>query len=273
VDSAVTGAGSGTIDVAVCELPAELSPGSSEWTSFRDAVAREAPDLLLLNEMPFGPWISSRAEFDETTWQDSLRCHAEGLARIDELGAGAVAGSRPHSLSGRRVNQAFVWARGMELRVGHTKQYFPNEEGYYEARWFEAGPRHFAPTTAVGLSVAFLICTELMFNEHARQCGRAGADILLVPRAVGGESIRRWLVAARMAAIVSGAYVLSSNRAGGDSRGQVFGGNGWIIDPFGDVVALTSASAPLAVHRIDLSAVRKAKAEYPCYVKETPAQD
>jgi N-carbamoylputrescine amidase len=255
--------------VAVCELPAELSPGSAEWTSFCDAGAREAPDLLLLNEMPFGSWISAGAEFDETAWKDSVRCHADGLARLQELGAKAVAGSRPNLLAGRRVNEAFVWTRETGLRGVHTKQYFPDEEGYYEARWFEAGPRHFAPTEVGGLSVAFLICTEVMFNEHARHLGRAGADVLLVPRAVGGETLDRWFVAMRMAAIVSGAYVLSSNRAGTDSRGQVFGGNGWIIDPFGDVVAATSPAAPLAVHGIDLAAVRKAKAEYPCYVEES----
>jgi N-carbamoylputrescine amidase len=258
----------GSFDVAVSELPAELLAGSTQWTSLCDAVAQEAPDLLLLNEMPFGPWISSRSHFDEATWQHSLQRHEEGLARIEELGARAVAGSRPQSLSGRRVNEAFVWTRGTGLRGVHTKQYFPNEEGYYEARWFEAGTRHFAPTAVAGLSSAFLICTELMFNEHARHCGRAGADVLLVPRAVGGASLGRWLVAARMAAIVSGAYVLSSNRAGADSRGQVFGGSGWIIDPSGDVVAMTSAAAPLAVRRIDLTAVRNAKAGYPCYVEE-----
>jgi N-carbamoylputrescine amidase len=107
-----------------------------------------------------------------------------------------------------------------------------------------------------------------MFNEHARRYGRAGAHVLLVPRAAGAASLRRWLVAARMAAIVSGAYVLSSNRAGVDSRGQAFGGAGWIVDPFGDLVAETSPAAPLAVHEIDIALVRQAQSEYPCYVKE-----
>ena len=262
------GHGATTFDVAVCELPAELSPGSPEWRSFCDAVAGAAPDLLLLNEMPFGPWISSRADFDEATWQRSLEHHAQGLARLEELGAGAVAGSRPCRLGDRRVNEAFVWTRETGLSGVHTKQFFPNEEGYYEARWFQAGPRRFAPLPIAGLTAGFLICTELMFNEHARRCGRAGADVVLVPRAAGDRSLGRWLVAARMAAIVSGAYVLSSNRAGADSRGQIFGGTGWIIDPSGEVVGATSPTAPLAIHRIDVATVRRAQAEYPCYVEE-----
>ena len=257
-----------TFKVAVCEVPAELLAGSDEWRSLCDAVAREGPDLLLLNEMPFGSWISSSASFDQAHWERSLEAHAEALDHLDQLGAKAVAGSRPRALDNRRVNEAFVWSRESGLRGVHTKQYFPNEDGYYEAGWFQAGPRHFECVDVGGLNVGFLICTELMFNEHARRYGRDTVDVVLVPRAAGADSLRRWLVAVRMAAIVSGAYILSSNRAGTDSRGQVFGGTGWIIDPWGDVVAETKVAAPLAVHHIDTTVVRRAQIEYPCYIKE-----
>src|SRR5262249_31330806 len=128
--------------------------------------------------------------------------------------------------------------------------------------------REFHVATAGNLGMGFLICTDVMFNEHARHYGRNGAQVILVPRATGRESLARWLVAMRMAAIVSGCYVLSSNRTGTDSRGQVFGGLGWIIDPSGEVVAQTSASTPVAFHEIDTNVVRQAQADYPCYVKE-----
>jgi hypothetical protein len=36
----------------------------------------------------------------------------------------------------------------------------------------------------------------------------------------------------------------------------------------GELTAETSATAPLAVRRIVLAAVRRAQAEYPCYVEE-----
>jgi N-carbamoylputrescine amidase len=254
--------------VGVCEAPAELEAGTAAWAALCTAVSRQAPDFLLLNEMPFGPWISAGEAFEEAAWSRSLSLHDSGLDRLPELGAKAVAGTRPRMLGGRRVNEAFVWTRDGGLRGVHTKQYFPDEEGYYEARWFEGGDRHFATADAAGLQVGFLICTELMFNEHARRYGRTGADLLLVPRAAGAGSLRRWLVAVRMAAIVSGCYVLSSNRAGAGSRGQVFGGTGWIVDPFGDLIAETSPTVPIAVHEIDLALVRRAQSEYPCYVKE-----
>jgi len=72
----------------------------------------------------------------------------------------------------------------------------------------------------------------------------------------------------RMAAIVSGCYVLSSNRSGTDARGQAFGGCGWIIDPAGELVAQTSPDDPVVSHEIDLELVRRAQREYPCYVSE-----
>jgi N-carbamoylputrescine amidase len=257
-----------TFKVAVCDVAADLQTGSAEWGSLCDAVAREEPDLLLLSELPFGPWISFGASFDKVHWERSLEVHTEGLDQLGRLGAKAVAGTRPRCLESRCVNEAFLYTRDSGLRGVHTKQYFPNEDGYYEARWFQAGPRHFEPAEVEGLNVGFLICTELMFNEHARRYGRNRVDVVLVPRAVGAASLGRWLVAARMAAIVSGAYVLSSNRVGTAANGQIFGGAGWIIAPSGDVVAETEAARPVAVHHIQTAVVRRAQSEYPCYVED-----
>jgi hypothetical protein len=129
-----------TFKVAVCDVAADLQAGSVEWGSLCDAVAREEPDLLLLSELPFGPWISSGASFDQVHWERSLEVHAEGLNQLGRLGAKAVAGTRPRCLESRCVNEAFLYTRESGLRGVHTKQYFPNEDGYYEARWFQAGP-------------------------------------------------------------------------------------------------------------------------------------
>ncbi len=256
------------VKVGVCEAPPELHPGSSGWQSLCESVARVAPHLFLLNELPFGPWLSSQEAFDAPAWTASCKAHADGARALRELGAAVVATSRACKIAGRRCNEALVWTRQDGPRGVHTKQYFPDEPGYFEARWFAAGERHFRVVQAGALRVGFLICTEVMFNEHARRYGREGAHAILVPRAVGSGSLGRWLVAMRMAAIVSGGYVLSSNRAGTDPRGQTFGGAGWIIDPRGDVVAQTSADNPLAFCDLDLELVARAQAEYPCYVRE-----
>jgi N-carbamoylputrescine amidase len=246
------------LKVGICECPTELSPESDAWKRLCESVSREAPDFFLLNEMPFGSWIAAGSTFDETRWNESVDAHERGMRRLQELGATTIAGTRPRRIGSLRTNEAFIGSEAV-----HTKQYFPDEEGFYEARWFDAGERHFKVASAGELRCGFLICTELMFNEHARRYGRVGAHAILVPRATGSGSLDRWLVAMRMAAIVSGSYVLSSNRSG-----TGFGGRGWIIDPFGTVVATTSAESPVAFHEIDTELVAKAQSEYPCYVRE-----
>ncbi|MFQ5791748.1 MAG: carbon-nitrogen hydrolase family protein [Acidobacteriota bacterium] len=254
--------------VAVCELDPEMEPGSKGWKSLSRDVRGGRPDLFLINEMPFGPWISARDAFDPEVWRVSLESHEKGVALLGELGAQVVLGSRARERDGRRVNEAFVWTREGGYEGVHTKQYFPDELGYYEARWFQPGESHFRVVAAGPVRVGFLICTEVMFNEHARHYGRQGAQLIAVPRAVGRASLPRWEVAMKMAAIVSGCYVLSSNRSGLDSKGQRFGGCGWVIDPHGDLVARTSPASPVVFCDLDTDFVAGAQKEYPCYVPE-----
>ena len=256
------------VKVGVCEAPPELEAGTPEWDEICNVVSREKPDLFLLNELGFGPWIAAVPEFEREAWQGSVEAHRAGLARLAELGASVVAGSRAVEVGGDRVNEAYVWSAENGVSGVHTKQFFPNEPGYFEARWYDSGERHFRVVPAGDVSAGFLLCTEVMFNEHARYYGRNGADVILSPRAVGVASLPRWLVAMRMAAIVSGCYVLTSNRGGTDSRGQAFGGRGWIVDPDGELVAQTSPTTPVVFHELDTDCVARAKKDYPCYVEE-----
>lgn len=256
------------IKVGVCECSPELLPDSPQWKELCRTVSREAPDLFLLNEMPFGRWIAAGPGFDVGTWKQSCALHDSALPHLEELGAPVVASTRPREVGGKRVNEAFVWTEDGGASAVHTKQYFPDEEGYFEARWFEGGERHFRVAQAGSYRVGFLICTELMFNEWAREYRRNDAQLILVPRGTSRPTLERWKVAMRMAAIVSGCFVLSSNRGGTDRRGQVFGGAGFVVTPDGDIVVQTSESSPVAFYEIDSHVIARAQRDYPCYVKE-----
>lgn len=254
--------------LAVCEAPAELDPHGTSWRIFAERVRAAAADVVLLPEMPFGRWIATRPEPDAMWLDESRRVHEEGLARLGDLGVPVVLATRPVSEDGHIVNQAFVWDQQHGVAPVHTKQYFPDEDGYYEARWFARGETHFRLAEVEGLKTGFLICTEVMFNEWARRYGRMGADLIVVPRATPRPSTRRWRTAVSMAAIVSGCWVASSNRGGRDADGQEFGGRGWILDPYGDVVVQTSPVEPVVTAEIDPGRVRAAQREYPCYVPD-----
>ena len=95
--------------------------------------------------------------------------------------------------------------------------------------------------------------------------------MIVVPRA-SGVAMRYWHTAAQLAAIVSGCYVLSSNRVsdGAGPRPQ-FGGRGFVYSPSGELLAETSATRPLVCATIELSLVTEAQHNYPCNVRELNA--
>jgi hypothetical protein len=86
------------------------------------------------------------------------------------------------------------------------------------------------------------ICTELWALEtFGAYAAAGGVQAILSPRATAAATLDKWLALGRVAAVRSGAYSLSSNRV--DPTGTC-GGGGWILDPDGRLLALTSADEP-----------------------------
>lgn len=252
------------------KLRPTIRPGDAEWRELCEGAREARSDLFLLNEMPFGSWLAAAPEPDRQSLLESHALHDEGIELLGELGTKIVLGSRPTFEAERSVNQAFAWDASRGLTPVHTKQFFPNEEGFWEARWFERGETHFRTIEAGGARAGFLICSEAMFNEWARHYGRQGAHLIVVPRATSASLLPRWRTALSMAAIVSGCYVVSSNRAGVDRNGRQFGGHGWVFDPTGELIAETTPERPVASVEVDLAFADRAKEGYPCNVEELP---
>jgi predicted amidohydrolase len=254
------------VNIAICQLPDGLTHDSLPWTRFLRRVERAQPDVILLNEMPFGPWASREAKFDEYLAAASIEAHTAALPALRELPR-AVIGSRPIRCHDRLANEGFLLADG-QYRSVHHKQYFPQEPGFLEATWFTAGRAGFETFDCRGIRFGMLLCTELMFNEWARHYRRRGAHVIVAPRA-SGTSLTNWHTAARMAAIVSGCYVLSSNRVSTHLDVEpLFGGAGFAYSPTGELLHETSDGTPLATVQIDVELVRRAQRNYPCYVLE-----
>ena len=166
-------------------------------------------------------------------------------------------------------NEAFLWSAVTGHRPAHRKYYLPNEDGFWEANWYRRGPKEFVPVELNGLRIGFLLCTEMWFTEHARSYAAAGVELLAAPRATGISSTEKWIAGGRAAAVMSGAFCLSSNRSGVDASGFEWGGRGWIIEPEeGEVLGLTSPQRPFLTIDVDLDVARRAKGTYPRYVPE-----
>jgi len=251
---------------ALVEWPEGLEPIGDRWDALRRQVEAARPDILVTNEMPFGPWLANADRFDAAAARRSVVLHESGLEALSTLGVPAVISSRPVWAGDLLANEAFVLEGGL-IRPLHRKQFFPEEAGWFEATWFKGDAAGFNVHDIVGVKVGILLCTELMFNEHARRYGRARAELIAVPRTTA-QAHRNWETAGAMAAIVSGSYVVSSNRTGSSGDGATFGGRGFAFAPDGALIAETSAETHLVVIDLDREVSRRQKGEYPCYVPE-----
>lgn len=226
-------------------------------------------DLLVLPELGFSPWLADSPQADPAAWAQSIAQHEQRIARLGELNAKVVVGSRPVAAAdGTRFNEAFVWDDGRLRQPAHRKTYLPDEPGFWEASWYQRGPVDFEPVDTTAGRIGVMLCTEMWFFEHARALGRQGIDILVVPRATPSSSVGKWLAGGRAAAVTSGAFCVSANQCG-DYRVASMGGGSWVIDPEeGDVLGLTEQHQPILTVDVDLARARQARATYPRYVKE-----
>jgi N-carbamoylputrescine amidase len=248
--------------VAFVAWPDDLLPAGAKWDRICADIANAKPDILVTNELPFGPWLAAQPVFDAARAEAAVALHQAGFAELINLGVPAIISSRPVWSNEKLANEAVVIAKG-EITQWRRKRFLPAEPGWHEDKWFEAGADSFEPINAHGLSAGVLLCTEAMFNEKARRYGKEGASLIAIPRATGSAAM--WRVAGQMAAIISGSYVVSSNRSGGEMD---FGGDGFAYAPDGTFIAATLSGQTCAVIDVDPDIAAHQKTSYPCYVPE-----
>jgi N-carbamoylputrescine amidase len=256
------------VKVTVCEISNDPDRFASEWKALVAHASEEGSDLVLLPEMPFSTWLCRHRSPDPQAWSEAVEAHDRWMDRLVELAPSAVVGTRPVIDGGARFNEGFVKEAHREYQAVHRKVYLPDEEGYWEASWYQPGPGGFSPVSFRGVRAGFLICTEMWFFERARDYGRGGVQLLLCPRATPLASRSKWIAGGRVAAVVSGAYCLSSNFRGPNGPKGMFGGAGWVIEPEeGDIIAATTPDRPFATVEVDPAVADAAKSTYPRYVE------
>jgi len=257
--------------VTVCELRNDSDGLEEDWRALAAHVAAEKSELVLLPEMPFHPWVARTHDVRPAVWEEACRVHENWLSRLPELSSAVIAGSRPIIRSGRRFNEGFLWDKKSGCHSCHVKYYLPDEKGFWEASWYERGEGDFRVYSWGGINIGFLICTELWFNWHARKYAEQGLHLLVCPRVTPQSSVDKWIAGGVAAAVISGAFCLSSDLTGPNIEGIEFGGAGWIIEPEeGRVLGVTTKDEPFVTRDIDLEEAVRAKHTYPRYVEDPP---
>jgi predicted amidohydrolase len=253
--------------LTVCELPEDRAAFERAWNDLVDHVAVERSDLVLLPEMPFAPWLPASPDDDAAAWKQAVTTHNEWITCLDDLAPATVLLSRPTIRHDRRLNEGLMWTPADGAETTHEKRYLPEEAGFWEASWYDSGDREFSlvECTDTGALTGFLICTDLWATTEARRYGQAGADLIVNPRATEARTLEKWRAGGQATSVVSGAFVASSNRVTieTDQSDVLFGGEGWIMDPDGTMIARTSRSQPFVTVDVDLDVAENAKETYP----------
>ncbi len=252
--------------VTVCELNNDPDDFTQDWEQLVGHVKAQASELVLLPEMAFYPWFVWKRPYDPKIWQDAVAAHDKWIERLTELAPATVLGTRPVDSGLKRLNEGFIWDPTYGYQEVHSKFYLPNEEGFWEASWYDRGDNDFVPIEVNKALVGFSICTEIWFFEHSRAYGKMGVHLMVCPRSTPKSTLDKWLVAGRAAAVVSGTFCLSSNRINLKGEGADLGGQGWIIGPDGEVLDRTSQEKPFITKDIELEEAEDAKKTYPRYV-------
>ena len=252
----------------VSQVPENPEKLEAALAALAEHLTKEDSEFLLLPEMPFFPWIAYDKNVSAEKWQASMDAHDKWISRLSSFNVKTIVATKPVLDKGIPHNDAFaIDSQGKEEFL-HRKYYLPDEDGFWEATWYRrAESPKFEGLQLESVKLGAMICSDIWFGEHARAYAKQSIQVLVNPRATEINSVNKWMAGGQAAAVMAGAYCLSSNRYG---RGNGFdwGGMGWIIDPNGKVLATTSEDQPFVTLDLNLSEADQAKKTYPRYVKE-----
>jgi len=95
--------------VAFVQWPDGLIPDTDAWSTIAADVTKSAPEVLITNEMPFGPWLASSPTFDVERAKESVRIHEDGLRALQALEIPIVISSRPVRADGVWLTRPLSW--------------------------------------------------------------------------------------------------------------------------------------------------------------------
>lgn len=175
----------------------------------------------------------------------------------------------------------------------YRKMHIPDDPLYYEKFYFtpgDASENSFrAWETAFG-KIGVLICWDQWYPEAARLTALAGAEIILIPTAIGWHPAEKtaegaaqhnaWQTIQRSHAIANGCFVAAVNRIGHEApaddaddtddasgtggKGIEFWGQSFVAAPSGEIIAQAAADQPeTLLVQVDLSQVNEARTHWP----------
>jgi N-carbamoylputrescine amidase len=180
---------------------------------------------------------------------------------------------RADEADGLGLNTAVIVAPTGEVVAATNKLHIPVTAGYYEDKYFRAGPagpddpyRVYALDGLPGARLGLPTCWDEWFPEVARAYGLGGANIVVYPTAIGSEPDHPdfdtqplWQQVIVGNGIANGLFMVVPNRTGAETKpdgtaGNVFYGSSFVSDPYGRILVQAPRDEPcVLVTDLDLA--------------------
>lgn len=245
--------------ICAVEFPDEQNLYARTLEGIAQHVSETNPDLLVLPEMPFAPWVFHADTYDEETWQHTVENHAHWLGQLSTAIPTPIITSRPITRDQKNLNEALYMDHSRDIHSLRAKRYLPNDFPALERVWFHEGEAAGAVFDIQGNKFGIQLCSEIMYTETPRKLAENDVDVIVQSRATGDHP--RWRAASLLAASTAGSYVVGANRRSVER--DWFTGGSWVYSPEGELLAETSAATPFVTVEVDLRRVTNAQAEYP----------
>ncbi|MEO9139016.1 MAG: nitrilase-related carbon-nitrogen hydrolase [Jatrophihabitans sp.] len=177
---------------------------------------------------------------------------------------------RADAQDGLGLNTAIIVAPSGDIVAVTNKLHIPVTAGYYEDKYFRAGPAGpddpYRVHDVLGARIGLPTCWDEWFPEVARAYALGGADILVYPTAIGSEPDHPdfdtqplWQQVIVGNGIANGLFMVVPNRTGAETRpdrspGNTFYGSSFVSDPYGRVLVQAPRDEPcVLVADLDLA--------------------
>lgn len=191
-----------------------------------------------------------------------------------ELGIVLVASLFEQRIPGLYHNTAVVLDADGRFLGKYRKMHIPDDPGYYEKFYFAPGDLGYQVFRTRVADIGVLICWDQWFPEAARLLALRGAEILLIPTAIGywrSESgpatdegyADAWQIVQRGHAVANACYLAAVNRVGfeagpGAGEGIEFWGRSFVTGPYGMVEAQAAADRDeVLICPVDLDSLKE----------------
>jgi N-carbamoylputrescine amidase len=163
---------------------------------------------------------------------------------------------------GLGLNTSIIVSPAGEVVAATNKLHIPVTAGYYEDRYFRAGPagpdayKVYALEGLADARIGLPTCWDEWFPEVARAYSLNGANIVVYPTAIGSEPDHPefdteplWQQVIVGNGIANGLFMVVPNRTGAEIRpdgtpGNTFYGSSFVSDPYGRILVQAPRDEP-----------------------------